>query len=571
MRHLFRLAFLLFITTLLPNLLSAQSNPPWVKTYVGYNYIFRAIDFPEDQNDIGFMAGESLTYSGDGIVIKTTDGGDTWTSIWTGVDSGIEGACFTDLQHGYVAGWPNPAINWTGFGKTTNGGNTWTSIYVVNDLYFFTDVVFKDDNNGIIIGSTNTAPGVWVTTNGGNAWTAASGIEGFPNDICYVSGNTYFLVDNMGNIKKSVNNGFSWSTVYSFPGLALAGVRFYDDNYGMVCGDMGVIASTHDGGTTWESQQLGPDIWGDCAWETADHVFICGTPEIVGESIDGGATWSNAFPQSLHDAAFYECIFTANGAGFICGSQGTLLKRVPSCTAAFTVGSAGVCTGAEAIFTDQSSGSNLTYEWTFEGGTPAVSTDPDPVVTYNSPGVYDVTMIVNNGYFSDTLIRQDYITVTDQPVAPAISVNGFELTSNISSGNQWYFEGNEIPGATGQNYTADQTGIYWDVIVKSGCNSDTSNHIYVVMTGMEASGAPRVTLSPVPNKGLFQARVTSPSETAGTLTVLNMLGVEVYNSVFNLVKGDNSLQVDISTCPAGIYFVVMEDEKGRVVRQMVKL
>ena len=76
----------------------------WVKYNVGYNYIFRGIDFPSAQDNTGFMAGESLTYSGDGIVIKTTNGGNTWTQIWTGVNEGVEGASFPDLNTGYIAG-----------------------------------------------------------------------------------------------------------------------------------------------------------------------------------------------------------------------------------------------------------------------------------------------------------------------------------------------------------------------------------------------------------------------------------------------------------------------------------
>jgi trimeric autotransporter adhesin len=182
-----------------------------------------------------------------------------------------------------------------------------------------------------------------------------------------------------------------------------------------------------------------------------------------------------------------------------------------------------------------------------------------------------VTLIVNNGYFSDTLIMLDYMTVTDQPGAPSISANGFELTSNVSTGNQWYFEGNIIPGANGQNYTADQTGIYWDVIMQNGCSSDTSNHIYVVMTGMEPPTGPQFTISPVPNNGLFQTRVISPAEATGTIQVINILGAEVYFSKLNLKKGDNSIKVDIRSCPAGVYFVVLGNGVGSVVRQMVKL
>ena len=266
-----------------------QNGPPWVMTNVGYNYILRGIDFPAGQDLTGYIAGESLTYNGNGIVLKTTDGGNTWTPVWTGTNMGLEGSCFIDENTGFVAGWPKTSMGWSGFGKTTDGGSTWSSPVVVPDVYFFTDIVFKDALHGIILGSTNTSPGVWYTSDGGMTWTPSTGADnGVPYKGCHVSGNTYFLVDNGGRIKKSVNNGQTWTTVYTIPGGLLTGIDFYDDNTGMACGDYGVIARTTDGGTTWQVQQVGSDIWRDFGWQDPDHVFCCGTPELVAYHVSCG-------------------------------------------------------------------------------------------------------------------------------------------------------------------------------------------------------------------------------------------------------------------------------------------
>src|SRR5690606_1952423 len=53
----------------------------WEKTNTGFNYIFRGIEFPDNQNSTGFAAGESTTYNGTGIVIVTYDGGNSWTEL----------------------------------------------------------------------------------------------------------------------------------------------------------------------------------------------------------------------------------------------------------------------------------------------------------------------------------------------------------------------------------------------------------------------------------------------------------------------------------------------------------
>jgi len=51
------------------------------------------------------------------------------------------------------------------------------------------------------------------------------------------------------------------------------------------------------------------------------------------------------------------------------------------------------------------------YFWEFEGGTPATSSDPDPVINYTSAGDFDVSLTVTNATGSHTLTMQEYIHV----------------------------------------------------------------------------------------------------------------------------------------------------------------
>lgn len=559
----------LILLTAIQLICQSQSGPPWVKYNVGYNYILRGIDFPSNQDNIGFIAGESLTYSGDGIVLKTTNGGETWNSVWTGIDQGLEGSCFVDVNTGFVAGWPNTGAGWSGFGKTTNGGTTWTSYQVATDIYFFTDVVFKDANNGIIIGRTNTSAGVWYTSNGGQTWSQGTGLGAIPEHACHISGNTYFLVTNGGHIQKSVNNGMTWTTVHSIPGLLLLGIDRFDDNTIMACGDYGALIKSYDGGTTWEEQQIGFDLWHDFGWETQDHLFVCGTPEIVAESTDGGATWQNGFPASTGQAALYECIFTANGSGFICGSQGTLLKRLPSCSAGFTASSTSVCEKNSVTFTDQSYGSNLTYDWWFEGGIPSTSTEQNPIVAYNTPGSFDVKLTVDNGNWTDSLRRVDYIAVNPVPAAPEVTSDGYTLSSSVPDGNQWFLNGNAIPGATAQTYVATQSGWYWDVVTMNACSSDTSNNIYLVMTGIGIPQKPDVKLFPVPNDGRFSVSIAPVENSPVTLSAYTILGVKIFSETITPTNMVVDLPVDLGNSPDGVYLLEILHGPVRIIQKVV--
>jgi uncharacterized delta-60 repeat protein len=88
-------------------------------------------------------------------------------------------------------------------------------------------------------------------------------------------------------------------------------------------------------------------------------------------------------------------------------------------TAGFNASASLVCTGQQVQFTNNSLGNNLTYLWTFEGGTPATSTLANPVVIYNSTGFFDVKLVATNGTVSDSITKNNFIEVISTPAAPA--------------------------------------------------------------------------------------------------------------------------------------------------------
>jgi hypothetical protein len=76
------------------------------------------------------------------------------------------------------------------------------------------------------------------------------------------------------------------------------------------------------------------------------------------------------------------------------------------------------CAGSQVQFTNTSSGQIVSYQWTFESGVPATSTDENPIITYNTTGLYDVTLIISDGSDTDTLTLEQIIEVSDVPEVP---------------------------------------------------------------------------------------------------------------------------------------------------------
>ena len=81
----------------------------------------------------------------------------------------------------------------------------------------------------------------------------------------------------------------------------------------------------------------------------------------------------------------------------------------------FTADVTSVAVGGSVHFTDNSWGAQLvSWDWEFEGGTPATSTAQNPTVTYNQAGAFGVRLTVTNSDGeSDTKFIPNYITAAE--------------------------------------------------------------------------------------------------------------------------------------------------------------
>ena len=79
--------------------------------------------------------------------------------------------------------------------------------------------------------------------------------------------------------------------------------------------------------------------------------------------------------------------------------------------AAFSADATTVCEYDMVMFTDISAGEIDSWEWSFEGCEPSTSNDQHTVTSWDEPGTYDVSLTVTSGTETNTLIKEDYITV----------------------------------------------------------------------------------------------------------------------------------------------------------------
>ncbi len=91
--------------------------------------------------------------------------------------------------------------------------------------------------------------------------------------------------------------------------------------------------------------------------------------------------------------------------------QGSAAPVAP--VASFTRNPSGnTCTGQSVTFTSTSTGSPTTYAWSFPNGTPATSTQANPVVTYATAGTYNASLTVTNSVGSNSTSQSVTVTAT---------------------------------------------------------------------------------------------------------------------------------------------------------------
>ncbi len=555
----------------------------WEWIYTGYNYILTGIEFPEGQDQIGYTGGMSVTYNGLGVVLKTTDGGDTWTSTTQPGIDGIESISFPTLQVGYAVGWSDQIL------KTMNGGQTWQPVDVVTNVFYYSSVKFKDANNGIVIAMMNSGnPKILYTSNGGASWSEGTGNQAFM-DVSWAGGNTWYATGN-NYVCKSTNNGATWAIVYS-QGALLVGADFLTPEYGIAVGDYGQVIKTTNGGTTWQSTTIldilfrKPFIW------DYDTAFVVGTPEYVYKTTNGGQNWISDFNGNW-EKALYDVTFTDNYTGFICGgSNGIVLRKKsgPTVPLAPPVNLAAAVNGNNVTLTWDVPSKLTLLGYNVYRDNVKVNNTPIGATTYVDQNVsagnhvYQVSAVYNQGESPKT----DYVQVFIQGVTGKVqgfirdAVTNFALSeavitvTNMDNGTIAYntpFGGHYsllLPPGT-YDLTCSAQG-YAPMTVANVVVLPNMNKAYTfyltpadgldALTGMNDMVSRGINVYPNPAKDMLH--IDGPG--LQRLVIINYNGQVVYENN-NLL---NSNTINIGHLSSGIYMIKAETTDGITVKKVV--
>ncbi len=239
-----------------------------------------------------------------------------------------------------------------------------------------------------------------------------------------------------------------------------------------------------------------------------------------------------------------------------CTASGSVTITVNSgmfFTADVRVDDDSICLGEiTQLFVDVTGGSgNYIYAWT---SNPAgfVSDQPDPYINPEESTWYIVEVSDGSVKVKDSIL----ITVLPLPDKPSISMVDSLLVSSIGQGNQWFFYGNPIPGATDSTYRPTEHGSYQvQVIDSNGCPSFLSDPFEYFPSGTkDAELSVKWIFTPNPAQDFIRLTADAPI-TNFRITILDALGrIRIQRQAQEIIELDE-LQ-------AGTYLIALMDPKG---------
>ena len=322
------LSIMILVSALITSLCFAQSN--WQAENSGTNYPLNGVSFVDENN--GWVSGWA------GIVLHTTNGGQTWRLQNTAANYGLYCVFFTDLQNGWAAGYGGEVVH------TTDGGETWTS----QDISSYDDInrlFFIDASRGWAVGGYYdimtgfSARAIYSTTDGGSNWNVQYRMSYEPelHSVRFTDGDTGYAAGGSA-ILKTTDSGNNWFVEQNLPSFDLSDVFFTSSTTGFVAGEYeGVphyssVFRTTDGGNNWNQTSLGTNealaglYFTDelNGWAVGNDFSGGNNLALIYRTTDGGNNWMKQSIPSFD--ALASVSFIDGTKGWAVGHLGTIIS-----------------------------------------------------------------------------------------------------------------------------------------------------------------------------------------------------------------------------------------------------
>lgn len=261
----------------------------------------------------------AVGYSGQ--VLKTTNGGASWSNVNVGTTTNLSEVYFSDANHGWILGNDKTVL------RTIDGGNTWTpSAPATTNSNSFYQAVFIDNLTGWLTSGNY----FYKTTDGGISWTELPRVNsavGYVSRVTMLNGSEGIFVGGRGSIARTTNGAVTWQGVAGNSKNYLTNMHFVNNTTGFVLGNDNTFMSTTDGGKKWIANKINlPNYYVNSYgifFADASHGWIPNYNDLL-KTTDGGVSWTKyTHPDN---GSFYSVFFTSATIGYSSGNAGRIMK-----------------------------------------------------------------------------------------------------------------------------------------------------------------------------------------------------------------------------------------------------
>lgn len=269
---------------------------------------------------VGYICGSM------GTLLKTTDGGKTWTKVQSDIKTSLN--CIQALDDKNVFTARNELYH------TKDGGATWETAGLENVGLAIFDLYFTSPGTGFIAKN-----GVMKSTDSGKTWAlkfdAAADEEYYAlnyNQLQFLNANVGFCAggktydgSTVGNMVKTTDGGETWTSL-KMKMSQITAFHFLDANNGFVFNFNQELWKTANGGTTWTKVSSSiPEKYPDCYFANNSKIILR-TSNAIYHSVDGGVTWEKDYILTDITGQLTNMKFTDSRTGYVIENNGFLAK-----------------------------------------------------------------------------------------------------------------------------------------------------------------------------------------------------------------------------------------------------
>jgi photosystem II stability/assembly factor-like uncharacterized protein len=457
-----------------------------------------------------------------GRVLRTTNGGTTWTSVGGGAigTSAVHNVFAWDANTAWVTA--NPTAGGYAY-KTTDGGATWTQTFFQSGGFMNATWMISPTHGFMTGDPIGGRWSNWKTTDGGVTWDSTGmflaqvGTEAGWNNSLFVSGSHIWFGTNNTRIYHSSDFGGTWEAQPTTGQLNSYAV-YFNGSKGMAGGTQ--LVYTTNSGTNWTSvTSLGTANISGIVGAMDQWYFIRQSTAIYG-STNNGTTWTQV--HTAPAGSYYHIAAARNGedVAWAVRSNGGISKGV------------NLGLPVELLsFTASANYNNVVLEWS-------------TATEINNKG-FDVQRKVSGGEFESIAFINGKGTTTEKQDYQFVD-------KNLSLGN----------------YTYRLKQIDFD---------GTFNFLNEVNIDVNVPAAFSLSQNyPNPFNPATKINFTLAEDSKVSLKFFNLLGEEVASVNFNLQAGVHTYNFDGSRLNSGVYFYKLKSEgingeKFSAIRKMTLL